>query len=80
MKPMHSHYYKDVSHLSRIDVYRAIRLFEVTDPCLQHAAKKILCAGNRGHKDLYRDVQDAIDSLERWKEMYAEDVRKEKEE
>lgn len=77
MKPMHGHYHKDVSSLETIDVYRVMKLFGVTDPCLQHAAKKMLCAGNRGHKDLYRDVQDAIDSLERWKEMYAEDVRKE---
>ena len=77
MKPMHSHYHKDVSELKTIDVYRVLRLFNVTDPCLQHAAKKVLCAGNRGHKDLYRDVQDVIDTLERWKEMYAEAVKKE---
>ena len=71
MKPIHSHYHKDVSALKTIDVYRVLKLFEVSDPCLQHAAKKVLCAGSRGHKDLYRDVQDAIDSLERWKEMQA---------
>ena len=78
MKPIHSHYYKDVSALKTIDVYRVLKLFEVSDPCLQHAAKKVLCAGSRGHKDLYRDVQDAIDSLERWKEMHAEDIAKDK--
>lgn len=77
MKPIHSHYHKDVSALKTIDVYRVLKLFEVSDPCLQHAAKKVLCAGSRGHKDLYRDVQDAIDSLERWKEMHAEDISKE---
>lgn len=78
MKPIHSHYHKDVSALKTIDVYRVLKLFEVSDPCLQHAAKKVLCAGSRGHKDLYRDVQDAIDSLERWKEMHAEDIAKDK--
>jgi hypothetical protein len=41
---------------------------------LQHAAKKILVAGGRGGgKDISRDVQEAIDALERWKDMRAED-------
>lgn len=31
-----------------IDIYRVLVMFGVTDPCLQHAAKKILCAGQRG--------------------------------
>ena len=34
-KLKHSHYYKDVSNLNLIDVYRVLDLFEVTDPCLQ---------------------------------------------
>ena len=72
----HSHYFKDVSHLDRIDVYRVVELFEVPAGPLDHAAKKILCAGGRGHKDLERDVQDAIDSLHRWQEMRAEDRRR----
>lgn len=73
MKEIHSHYFKDVGHLKSIDVYRVIDLFGVQHPCLQHAAKKIICAGQRGHKDQWRDVQDAIDSLQRWQEMSAED-------
>ena len=40
----HSHYFKDVRHLQTVDVYRVLALFGVTDPCLQHAAKKILVA------------------------------------
>jgi hypothetical protein len=71
----HSHYFKPVAHLSHVDVYRVLSLFGVTDPALQHAAKKILVAGGRGGgKDITRDVQEAIDTLERWKEMRAEDV------
>ena len=73
MTAKHSHYFKDVSHLSMIDVYRVLLLFGVTDPCLQHAAKKLLVAGGRGTKAITHDVQDAIDSLERWKTMRAED-------
>lgn len=69
----HSHYKKNVAGLSMIDVYRVLDLFGVTDPCIQHAAKKLLATGLRGHKDAARDIQDAIDTLERWKEMRVED-------
>lgn len=69
----HSHYHKDVSGLQSIDVYRVLRLFEVTDPCLQHAIKKLLVAGGRGVKDIAQDVQEAIDTLERWGAMWDED-------
>ncbi len=68
----HSHYFKACPY-SEIDVYRAILLFEVTDPCIQHAVKKLLCAGGRGHKSEEKDVQDAIDSLKRWQDMRAEE-------
>lgn len=71
----HSHYFKDVSTLDTIDVYRVLKLFNVTDPCLQHAVKKLLVAGGRGAgKDISQDVQEAIDTLERWKAMRAEDM------
>lgn len=69
----YTHYFKDVSNLDKIDIYRVLDLWEVSHPCLQHAAKKILVAGNRGHKDIQKDIQEAIDSLERWKEMQEED-------
>lgn len=71
--PKYKHYFKDVSHLEQIDIYRVLDLWEVHHPCLQHAAKKILVAGNRGHKDISKDIQEAIDSLTRWKEMQKED-------
>ena len=47
----HSHYYKDTSHLDGMDVYRILKEWEVTDPCIEHAIKKLLCAGKRGVKD-----------------------------
>lgn len=68
----HNHYFKFVGNLEYIDVYRVIQLFNVTDPCLQHALKKLLVAGGRGHKDISRDVQDVIDSCVRWQEMQSE--------
>lgn len=66
----HSHYFKDVSNLQTIDVYRVLQLFNVTDQALGHAIKKLLVAGGRGAgKDINRDVQEAIDTLERWKDI-----------
>lgn len=69
----HAHYFKDVSNLSRVDVYRVLELFAVTDPCIQHAIKKLLVAGGRGAKSVDKDVQEAIDTLQRWQEMRKED-------
>ena len=70
------HYQKSVKHLNWIDVYRVLVLFDVTDPCLQHAIKKLLCAGQRGAKDKKQDVQEAIASLLRYLEMQTEDENK----
>lgn len=71
----HPHYHKDVKHLETVDVYRVLSMFNVSDPCIQHAVKKLLVAGGRGAgKDIGRDINEAIDSLERWKEMRVEDT------
>ena len=69
----HSHYKKDVRHLDYIDVYRIIDLYELHDPCFQHALKKVLVPGQRGHKDLTKDINDIIDTMQRKLEMLAED-------
>lgn len=74
-QPKHSHYFKPVHHLAHVDVYRVLSLFNVTDPCLQHAIKKLLVAGGRGAgKDEGKDIQEAIDTLQRWQAMRAEDA------
>jgi hypothetical protein len=72
----HSHYYKDVTHLKAIDVYRVLDLFDVQDAAIAHAVKKLLCAGNRGVKDKETDIKQAIDSLYRQLEMMQEDLLK----
>ena len=72
----YKHYQKSVEHLKWIDVYRVLDLFGVSNPCLQHAIKKLLCAGQRGAKDERRDVQEAIASLVRYLEMQTEDENK----
>ena len=72
MKEEHNHYFKPCPY-NTLDVYRVINIFGVTDPCIQHALKKLLCSGVRGHKDQSKDIQDVIDTLERWKQMREED-------
>lgn len=68
----HPHYKKDISHLDILDIYRVTELFN-PHSCGAHIAKKALCSGQRGHKDLLTDIQDIIDTAERWKEMMIED-------
>ena len=65
----HSHYFKDVSNIAEIDVYTVLKLFDVTDPCLQHIVKKALCAGKRGHKDMIEDLQNIVDTAIRAVEL-----------
>ncbi len=70
----HPHYHKPMPS-DTADVYRVLLAFNVTDPCLQHAVKKLLVAGGRGGgKDISRDVEEAIDTLQRWQEMRAEEL------
>ena len=70
----HRHYFRDVSGLNEIDVYRILELFEVTCPVAQHIVKKALAAGKRGAKDSARDMRDIQDSAGRWLEMRREDL------
>lgn len=51
-----------------------LKLFNVTDPCVQHAVKKLLVAGGRGAgKGIERDLREAVDSINRALQMIAED-------
>lgn len=69
----YGHYFRNVQHLDYIDIYRVLDVFGVSDPCLQHAAKKILVAGGRGSKDFEKDLDEAIATLQRKKQMLEED-------
>jgi hypothetical protein len=70
----YNHYYKKVPEgVEYIDVYRVLEMFDVSNPSIQHAIKKLLVAGGRGHKDIHKDIKEAIDSLNRWLEMREED-------
>ena len=71
----HSHYFKDVSNLNEIDIYRVLQLYNVTDQAIGHAIKKLLVAGGRGSKDFYKDVSESIDTLKRWQDMHIQDIQ-----
>lgn len=72
MKSGYNHYFKKVPY-DYVDVYRVLELFDVTDPAIQHAVKKLLVAGGRGHKDVKKDVREAIASLNRRLQMWEEE-------
>ena len=57
-----------------IDVYDVLLGFDVRDPALQHAIKKLLCTGLWGHKDSVTDKQESIDAIRR--SIQLETVRK----
>ena len=62
----HSHYHKSVSDYDTIDVYVICDLYvKDNSGCIQHAVKKLLCCGERGVKDNVRDLQEAIDTIQR---------------
>ena len=66
-------YIVDISKYNKLDIYRILKLYEVSDPCVQHAIKKLLCAGKRGLKPQTQDINEAILSLKRFVEMQGED-------
>ena len=60
-------YSKDLRDGTKIDVYDILDAFNVENPAVAHAIKKMLCAGLRGYKDFNQDIEEAIESLERAK-------------
>jgi hypothetical protein len=54
-----------------VDVYDVLAAFKVTDPGFQHAIKKMLKTGDRGHKDETEDRADIMLSVKRSNERYA---------
>ncbi len=63
----HSHYFKDVTNLTEIDVYVVCALFGVSDMsgATHHAVKKLLLSGKRGVKSPLKDIKEARDTLNR---------------
>lgn len=65
-------HYRFVFRGLKVDPYRIFRIYKITYPEQQHAIKKLLRAGN-GHKSLLQDIEETIATLQRWKEIIAED-------
>lgn len=57
---------------THIDVYMVHSLFGIDDAsgAIQHASKKLLLSGVRtGNKTKRQDIQEAVDTLNRWLDM-----------
>ena len=57
-----------------VDVYDVLMAFGVINPATQHAIKKLLMPGNRGHKDRLTDLKEAYQSIARAIELESEDA------
>jgi len=53
-----------------VDVYDVINAFDVSDGGYQHALKKILACGQRGHKNEQEDRRDILASVIRSNEIF----------
>lgn len=56
-----------------IDVYDILVAFNVQCPAMQHAVKKCIMPGQRGHKSTRIDKLEAINSIYRSLELQSED-------
>lgn len=61
--------YKVTIKGAEVDVYDILVAYEIVNPAIQHAVKKLLKAAERGHKDKKQDYNEAIQSIERAKEL-----------
>lgn len=64
--------YKKQCKSIEIDVYDVLKAFNVVNPAIQHAIKKLLAGGQRGYKDIVQDYNEAIQSIQRGIELVSE--------
>ena len=65
------HYAYDYKGI-RLDPYRILSVYNVTDPAIQHAIKKLLRCGD-SVKSVEQDIAEVIDTLRRKQQMMEED-------
>lgn len=53
-----------------VDIYRVLDAYKTGSASIDHAAKKVLCAGVRGHKNFITDIDNAIESLQEAKALH----------
>jgi hypothetical protein len=54
-----------VDHVIYVDAYDVLAAFNVTNPAMAHAIKKMLAPGQRGAKDTIQDMNEAMQSIKR---------------
>ena len=59
----------------KIDIYDVLQAFEVHNPAIQHAVKKLLAGGQRGYKDTLTDLEEAKWSIGRAIELEIENAQ-----
>lgn len=73
MSQRYPKYYKPIPEgVKELDVYGVCAMFPVQDDtgCINHARKKLLVPGTRtGGKNMYNDIKEARDTLNRWLEL-----------
>lgn len=57
----------------KLDPFRIAQIYDMKSFALMTVLKKILCAGNRGHKNYKADILDCINALQRELEIIEED-------
>ena len=65
-------YQREIKSGVFVDIYDVLRAWNVTCPASQHAIKKLLAAGQRGHKSKLKDLQEAANSANRAVKLHEE--------
>ena len=66
VKPTYSHYQMPINDLTVADIYDICEHYcHDNSGATQHAIKKLLCPGKRGHKDELKDLREAVFSINR---------------
>ena len=63
--PKPNKYAREIKPGVFVDVYDVLRAFRVNCPARGHAIKKLLAAGERGHKDELTDLMESGASIDR---------------
>jgi len=69
----HNKYLKQIKckdgYIFSVDVYDVLHAWNVTNPAIQHAVKKLLQPGARGTKSKRQDIEEAMASIKRALEL-----------
>jgi len=73
-KPEHNKYSREILPGTFVDVYDVLNAFRTESAAVDHAVKKLLAPGQRGHKDRITDLKEARDSINRAIEIAEREV------